>query len=93
MITGRSNVIASTPPLTPSASRSAPTVRNGSTVNPQSAVRNVGFTARLGQKRTVNVRVETHAEADDDWPRKDDEHFGLERPGIDCNSASARTKG
>ncbi len=31
--------------------------RFGSTVNPRSAVRNVGFAARFGQKRTVTFAV------------------------------------
>jgi hypothetical protein len=36
-----------------------------------------------------NVRAKLRAEADDDWPRKDDEYLGLERPGVGCRSASA----
>jgi hypothetical protein len=36
-----------------------------------------------------NVRAKLRAEADDDWPRKDNDHDGLERPGVGCRSASA----
>jgi hypothetical protein len=36
-----------------------------------------------------NVRAKPRAEADADWPRKDNDNDGLERPGGGCRSASA----
>ena len=35
-----------------------------------------------------NVGVKLTAEADGDWPRKDNLHCGLERPGDGCRSGS-----
>ena len=43
--------------------------------------------------RLPNVRAKLRAEADDDWPRKDNVHCGLERPGVGCRSASAWARG
>jgi hypothetical protein len=44
------------------------------------------------RRRTVpvlpNVRANRRAAADGDWPRKDNWHCGLERPGDDCRSVS-----
>jgi len=44
----------------------------------------------LAQRRCVlpNVRANRHAAAGGDWPRKDNLHYGLERPGDDCRSVS-----
>lgn len=36
-----------------------------------------------------NVRAKPRAEAGAAWPRKDNDHCGLERPGGGCRSASA----
>ena len=36
-----------------------------------------------------NVRAELPAEAGNDWPRKDNDQDGLERPGVGCRSGSA----
>lgn len=43
----------------------------------------------------ITKRGDTYlpAEADDDWPRKDNDQDGLERPGIGCRSGSARARG
>ena len=38
---------------------------------------------------TPNFGFKLTAEADGDWPRKDNLHRGLERPGDGCRSGSA----
>jgi hypothetical protein len=42
---------------------------------------------------TPNVRAEPPAEADEAWPRRDDDHLGPERPSLGCRSGSARARG
>lgn len=37
--------------------------------------------------------AEPPAEAGADWPRRDDDHLGPERPGGACRSGSARARG
>lgn len=39
------------------------------------------------------VRAEPPAEAGAGWPRKDNDHDGLERPDSACRSGSARARG